>query len=445
MRSVLLFVVMAIAVTAQPTLRRQPGEMALLLNEEEFENYLEAWLIQEEQTRINSNLNDRLESGCTFRFNDDFGQPQPVYILDNTYLRPSGNSGEVRLNNGDQVRVACTGSGHSIQHPNITSRVATAHATCVKNNLVSGSGWLRGHGAFGNLTCSTHATHNAQETNQKCFNNNTVIRVGFIVDNVFHVLYHSCFDKSRLEVLYVWYNQDATNVVHQSNVDRPNWLASTFFPGANINTVYSQNSQKNAIANIVGRSLADKYVTNLQYLARGHFAAKTDFVFAPGQRATFYFINAAPQWQGFNNGNWNWLEQNLRARIGAANYSTVIYTGTFGVTQLRDESGQLQDIYLRQIGNQLQVPVPMYYYKVVYDSGRRLGTAFVSINNPYYTASEVRQLQFCTDQCRNNAAFSWLKWQPDRIDIGYSFCCTIADFRRVVGHIPNFRAIDLLT
>ncbi|KAL4714410.1 hypothetical protein ACJJTC_017705 [Scirpophaga incertulas] len=445
MWSVVLFATLAVAITALPALKKEPGELALLLGEEEFEDYLEAWLTQEEETYRNNISNDGLRSGCTFRINGDLGQPQPVFILGNSYLRPSGNSGEVRLSTGQQVRVACTGPGRTIQHPNIISSVAAAHATCVSNNLVSGSGWLRGNGAFGNITCSDHTFHEAQETGDRCFGNNIVIRVGFIVDNVFHILYHSCFDRNRMEVLYVWYNQDAGNTVHQSGVARPNWLAGSFFPGVNPNTLYTQVSQKNVIAGIVGQTLADRYVTTEQFLARGHLLAKSDNVFATAQRATFYFINAAPQWQPFNAGNWNWLEQNLRARIGAENYNTVIYTGTFGVSQLRDQSGQLRDIYLHQTGNRRQLPVPLYFYKVAYDSSRRLGTAFISINNPYYTAAEVRQLQFCTDRCRNNAAFSWLSWQPDRIDIGYSFCCTIADFRRVIGHIPNFNVIGLLT
>ena len=47
---------------------------------------------------------------------------------------------------------------------------------------------------------------------------------GFIVNNVFHPLYWSCFNRNRMEVLYVWYNQNPTNAVHQTGVDRPSWL-----------------------------------------------------------------------------------------------------------------------------------------------------------------------------------------------------------------------------
>lgn len=73
-----------------------------------------------------------------------------------------------------------------------------------------------------------------------------------------------------------------------------------------INNLYTQNHQRERIAQLTG---IDTYVTTTQFLARGHLAAKSDFVYATGQRASFYFINAAPQWQPFNAGNWNWLEQ----------------------------------------------------------------------------------------------------------------------------------------
>lgn len=85
--------------------------------------------------------------------------------------------------------------------------------------------------------------------------------------------------------------------------------AGSWFPGLAVNNAYTQVQQKIAIANIVGQEQADKYVTSHQFLSRGHLAAKSDYVFATGQRATFWFINAAPQWQPFNGGNWNWLEQ----------------------------------------------------------------------------------------------------------------------------------------
>ena len=37
-----------------------------------------------------------------------------------------------------------------------------------------------------------------------------------------------------------------------------------------------------------------------------------DFIDAASQDATYYYINVAPQWQSFNNGNWKELESDTR-------------------------------------------------------------------------------------------------------------------------------------
>ncbi|XP_045459781.1 uncharacterized protein LOC123670324 [Melitaea cinxia] len=439
-RIILAITIATLCVSAIPKNLPHPQEFAFTLGEEEFEDYLDKWLEIEEQNWINSTLAaETRNSRCTFRVNGDFRRPHPVFIhrSRNTFLAPTGNSGQVRLNGNEEIIVSCPGSNRSIRHPNIISTVHTANARCVNNAVISGAGWLNGNRNFRDLTCSSHPYYIAERTNQRCFNNNIVIRVGFNINNVFHTIYRSCYNQNRMEVLYVWHDQNPTNAVHQTGVPRPSWLAGNFFPGVNINTAYTQNSQRTVIGNLVGSNIVGRYITNTQFLTRGHLTAKSDHVFEPNQRSTFFFINAAPQWQPFNAGNWNNLEQNLRRRIAAAGYNAVLYTGTFGVTQLRNSNNRLVDIYL---ASNNRVPVPQYFYKVAYDASRRRGTAFISINNPYYTLAEARRLQFCTDRCRNNNAFNWINWQPDRVDIGYSFCCTIADFRRRIGHIPNFDA-----
>ncbi len=50
----------------------------------------------------------------------------------------------------------------------------------------------------------------------------------------------------------------------------------------------------------MGIELLDKK----DYMARGHLAPDADFVYESFQDATYYYFNAAPQWQSINNGNW---------------------------------------------------------------------------------------------------------------------------------------------
>ncbi|XP_068619386.1 uncharacterized protein [Battus philenor] len=439
----LFFLYAVVTTVALPVNTTYSENFAVFLNEDEFEDYLDALL--ERRYKSISHTSHR-SSGCTIQVNGDLGVPQPVYIYKNDYLTPIGNTGAIQLRKGEEVTIACTGSKGKINHPNIFASVDIGTARCESNAYVTGPGWLEGKSAFVNLTCSSNSDHNAVLTSDRCFNNNVVIRVGYTVNNIFYPLYWSCFDQKKLEVLYVWYDQNPSNAIHQVNVERPSWKADKFFPGVDINKLYTINQQRLTIENYLGYDLANKYVTNSQYLSRGHLAAKTDFIYATGQRATFYFINSAPQWQSFNNGNWNGLEQSLRTRIGDAGYNTIVYSGTYGVLQLLDEDNNLIDIYLNPHRNDTrQVPVPLYYYKVVHDRARRLGTAFIGINNPHITLNEAHRLQFCKDQCRNNSAFNWLRWQPDVVTRGYSFCCSIQDFRRTVPHLPAFTVDGLLS
>ncbi|CAF4936066.1 unnamed protein product [Pieris macdunnoughi] len=445
---IVVLLTLFVATFSLPAEMPHPEEMVFKLGEEEFEDYLDKWLEKEQSKwhNISDAQTTNARSGCSLNVRSDFASPQPVFILKriNNYLTPDGNSGVVRLKTGDEVIVGC--NGRQIRHPNIVAtNMAVGTVRCANSNLVTAPGLLNGNRAFGQLTCNSNVNSEAVETNERCYGNNVIIRVGYSVNRVFYPLYTVCYDKNRFEVLYVSYPQTPINAIQQTGVSRPSWQAGNFFPGVDINNLYTQNRHREAIARAVGNNMVDRYVTSKQFLARGHLLAKSELVFAVGQRATFHFINASPQWQPFNGGNWNNLEQNLRSRVAQAGYHTTVYTGTFGVTQLRNSAGHFVDIYLDNTNNRRRVPVPLYFYKVVYDASRRIGTAFIGINNPYYTVSEVRALQFCTDRCRNNNAFSWLKWQPDRIDMGYSFCCTINDFRRRVPHLPQFQVNGLLT
>ncbi len=62
--------------------------------------------------------------------------------------------------------------------------------------------------------------------------------------------------------------------------------------------------------------------TKSNYLSRGHLAPDAGFIYDSFQDATYYFINVAPQFQSFNNGNWRMLEDKIR-RYGDESVFTV--------------------------------------------------------------------------------------------------------------------------
>lgn len=91
-------------------------------------------------------------------------------------------------------------------------------------------------------------------------------------------------------------------------------------------------SQRNTLTTLLGsRALAERFIhlTNDYFLSKGHLVAKADFLHGAHQMATFWYTNAAPQWQTFNGGNWNTLENDVRLFAARINRDLECITGTF--------------------------------------------------------------------------------------------------------------------
>lgn len=90
--------------------------------------------------------------------------------------------------------------------------------------------------------------------------------------------------------------------------------------------------QRETVSTLLGSTaLGNQFIhaTNDFFMARGHLVAFGDHPFAAQQQATMVFVNAAPQWQTFNGGNWNSLEINVRALAGRLNRDLIVFTGTW--------------------------------------------------------------------------------------------------------------------
>lgn len=55
MRCLVIWAAMVLAVTAHPTMP-DPSDMVFLLDEDDFEDYLDTWLVNEEQSWVNITL-----------------------------------------------------------------------------------------------------------------------------------------------------------------------------------------------------------------------------------------------------------------------------------------------------------------------------------------------------------------------------------------------------
>jgi DNA/RNA endonuclease G (NUC1) len=168
---------------------------------------------------------------------------------------------------------------------------------------------------------------------------------------------------------------------------------------ADPSTSYKKTSQIERFTTIFGGS--QKYINTTSYLSRGHLAPDADFVFSSSQLATYFYVNVAPQFQAINGGNWVPVES--MSRKLAEHYQTelLIYTGVFGILKLQDQKLYLEDDNM--------IEVPKWYWKVIINPGTRAGIVMITSNNPF--ATNIRK--------------------------GYTFCCGVNEFKRMVNVLPT--------
>ena len=81
---------------------------------------------------------------------------------------------------------------------------------------------------------------------------------------------------------------------------------------------FLKKNQKSTVKKILGSNTIDGTAiietssSGTNYFAKGHLSPDAGFVYNVMQDATYYFVNVAPQFQSFNNGNWKSLEYAVR-------------------------------------------------------------------------------------------------------------------------------------
>lgn len=349
------------------------------------------------------------------------------------------SSGILSLAAGEQIIVACPGPSNNLEATGLVSNVAT----CVSgtNFEIDGSSY-----SLSSLNCVHLPYHDAQSTTRTCAGGTyEIIEIGFNVETDFYKLIDVCFDPSLLNSVYSHYVVVAGIGGYESGYPRPSFIAGDFYGSVDVDTAYTRNSQQFVVGDLLGSSsLGSQYISSSSdyFLSRGHLAAKADFVFGVNQRATFWYINVAPQWQTFNGANWNTLEMNVRSFADANLLDLQVYTGTYGVTTLPNVNGVETELYLGVDSNNNKViPVPKLYWKLVIDEASNSGVVFLGVNNPYID-NPGSDYFICTDVC---SQINWVHWQASDVQNGISYCCEVSDFQRTVTVLPEISVGSLLT
>ena len=341
-----------------------------------------------------------------------------------------GNGRVISLSSGQQVTVACVGRNNIISSINRS----VSSATCVSSSLLI-------HGQrlpYKSTGCRNQVKESLVESGQCARKKGTLIEIGWKINSSFIKQLIVCHDQLSANTLYATSIIRGTSILadDESNT-RPAFRKGPYFNGIDVDKAYTQRNQFTVLTQILGSAtLARRYLDPSKsfYFARGHLAPDGDFLDAASQDSTYYYINCAPQWQSFNNGNWKALETAVRNLAAERKADYTIFTGTFGLMTLPDVQGRQKRLFLANG----QIPVPKYFWKVIHEPATKKATAVIGINNPHLatiTGADV----FCPDVCP-----SWIKFERLRITSGYTFCCTVQSLHNVISHSPNLGDLPLL-
>ena len=380
--------------------------------------------------------------------NGDLKEPQPLILnlqseqngID--FIHPSDNRGTLIFAARQRIILACPGKGNYLQGIYGLKQLSEIETVCVTGKIFITSSICFN---FANVSCKFLPRHEARRTNKRCYKDATHVEIGFNLTKNFFRTIEVCRDD--ISMMTYWTKFKLTKNIGSSQLGFPRprrWQAGNYYGKYKMDYLYKTKTQIGTIANLVGsQELANKYIKadkNL-FMTKGHMTAKADFVYGIAQSSTFWFLNAAPQWQTFNGGNWNALEVDIRQFVAKRTSDLEVHTGVHGHMSLTDINGNKVPIYLYANGTERVIPVPLFYWKVIHDPVAKKATAFIGTNNPW-AESITEDIIMCQNIAHK---IKWLSWNPNNITKGISYACTVDDLRKAVPTVPLLTVTDILT
>ncbi|KAI5638102.1 DNA/RNA non-specific endonuclease domain-containing protein [Phthorimaea operculella] len=339
---------------------------------------------------------DDTNGSCVLHLDKDFGNPSPVLLRKGDFLTPD-YKGLVTLKSKEKITAGCPGTNRYLVLGNDTTDFDAVEIQCKSNKTFVVGRW---EGQFKNITCNGQPWTSSEPAG-RCYGGiNSLHRVGFKIQSKFYPLYEACLNDDLVATTYVKHQLLPSAKYTQVHGNRATFIEGGLFGKVQVDKLYKNKKQRERLVTVLGEGMDTEYITKKQFLSRGHLAPQADFSLSAVRRATFHYVNTAPQWFRGNAGDWAALEEGLRRRAYTQNSTLDVYTGTLGVLNLKNKDGRDTPLYLADDENNNGiVPVPMYFFKLVYDPRRRLSTGFVTINSQFYNKTTNDRLTFCDDIC----------------------------------------------
>nr|CAD7432779.1 unnamed protein product [Timema monikensis] len=250
-----------------------------------------------------------------------------------------------------------------------------------------------------------------------------------------------CFDYVNLITLFSNHSMNHLDLNStKDNTTKPVFQSADFYFGRlgnkDIENLYKREEQSKTLSSLLGENSV--YLpSNSTYLTKGHLTPNADLD-SVDRNATYYYVNAVPQWNGVNNVNWNKLETKVRSYVSGQSNSIEVYTGAYGTLIFGNTSGSPVQIFLYSNDADKAIPVPKLIWKVVYDRAAKKAIAFVVSNNPFTTEAEIKTNEICSPELKE--CQRWLDGFVMNITNGYIYCCNVdEDFTGNVKYLPGIK------
>merc|ERR1712227_288855 len=405
---------------------------------------------------------------CQVNLDKVNGKYPPLLLQNSQFIFPTEKVGEERVLNfeeADSLDLFCHGGSDEkqarifVRRSDKSKKDSKVSLTCKSGEFfVSGS---EEKVAVEKATCNQKQEPRLDRKQEQCapvgddgrtdkLESLQRVSIGGQIEGTFIEQIGICIDESNFGT--IWTNhtvRGASIALRDIDPKRPSFRADTgaytrknqrFFKwstSTKLNKLYSKTSQKSTVTALLGgiTSIEDETIietssSGTDYFAKGHLSPDAAFVYDVLQDASYYYINVAPQFQSFNNGNWKALEINTRDLAMILGRDISVYTGTSGILKYPDVNNNPQDIYLY---NSQYIPAPLYYWKVLQDKRSNTAAAFIGVNDPHKTSVP---LELCTNR---RGEMCWVDWEMTDLDGGYMYCCNLEDAVSALKEIASLK------
>lgn len=352
------------------------------------------------------------------------------------FLYPNEQNGIISMAQGTEFEIHCSGTENYVQ--GIPGNSTSFVAKCVNGKTISSPN--ANVIGIDKIKCSKPVNSVAKRIPaKKCnHNRNNIIEIGFEAGRNWLRLIEVCHDSNKFETLWVHFEMNPLNDAAQKVVRPRNsserstdFIQDDFYPGVNVDSVYSKEGSEKGLRRILGAQIGALLANNggKNTITRGHLAAASDFVYSRQQMATFHFLNCAPQWQTFNNGNWNLIEKAIKAMINRINEpNTQIYTGTHGILTRANSELYLAESVSRGV-IQPRIPIPKLFYKIVIMPVLRKGVVFVGVNDHQAQETQLNgEYRLCENVINRVRYVSAIRANLTQINNGFIYACEVDSF-----------------